>query len=153
MAGTANRVVGLVVLLLGIWAAIGARRLPGEAEFGLGAAFLPFWLGVVLALLGAGLLVRIAGRPAEQDGPTWPADAPAWRRLGATLTLLVAYVAFLDGLGYVAATFLFLLLAMLVLDRARWWAVGLISGLSTGALVAIFRGWLKAPLPRGPWGF
>jgi putative tricarboxylic transport membrane protein len=151
--GKVDRVVGIVVTGLGVAVAIGARRLPAEAEFGLGAAFLPFWLGMLLAVLGLGLLLGIGGRPPDEGPPIWPTDAPAWRRLGGVLVLLAGYVALLERIGYVATTFLFLLLSMMALERGRWWVTVLISGLSTGALVSIFRAWLKAPLPRGPWGF
>lgn len=151
--GKADRGTGIVVLLLGVAVVIGARRLPAEAEFGLGAAFLPFWLGVLLAVLGVGLLFASREHASAEEAALWPADGPAWWRLGAMLGLLAGYVLFLERAGYGLTTFLFLVLCMLALERGRWWRMALISGLSTGALVAIFRGWLKAPLPRGPWGF
>ena len=148
-----ERLVGFVVLALGVGVIIGARRLPAEAEFGLGAAFLPFWLGIILTVLSLGLLLQAGGRSSDEGAPIWPADALAWRRLGAMLAFLTGYVALLEPMGYVAATFLFLLCSMMALERGRWWITVLISSLATGALATLFRGWLRAPLPRGPWGF
>lgn len=151
--GKAERVAGIVMLALGVAMAIGAWRLPGEAEFGLGAAFLPFWLGILMAALSLGLLLQAGRRSPDGGAPVWPADAPAWQRLGAMLAFLTGYVALLERMGYVAATFLFLLCSMIALERGRWWITVLISSLATGALATLFRGWLRAPLPRGPWGF
>lgn len=151
--GKADRVTGVVGLAVGVAVAIGAWRLPAEAEFGLGAAFLPFWLGIVLAVLSLGLFLPAGGRFSDEGAPIWPADVAVWRRLGAMVALLAGYVALLERIGYVATTFLFLLFSMRALERGRWWITALISSLATGALAAIFRGWLKAPLPRGPWGF
>lgn len=151
--GQTERVTGIVGFALGAAAAIGAKRLPGEAEFGLGAAFLPFWLGVLIAALSVALLLQAGKRSSEADAPVWPADGQAWRRLVAMLALLAGYVALLEPMGYGVATFLFLLCSMMALESRRWWNTVLISVLATGALAALFRGWLRAPLPRGPWGF
>lgn len=151
--GQAERVTGIVGFSLGVAAAIGAKRLPGEAEFGLGAAFLPFWLGVLMAALSLTLVLQAGRRSSEVEAPIWPADKPAWHRLAAMLVLLAGYVAILEPMGYGLATFLFLLCSMMALEQKRWWTTVLISVLATGALAALFRGWLWAPLPRGPWGF
>ncbi|MBI3003183.1 MAG: tripartite tricarboxylate transporter TctB family protein [candidate division NC10 bacterium] len=152
MLRKADRVAGVLGTALGLAVVVGARRLPPEAEFGLGAAFLPFWIGVVITCLSVALLLPVRrGTPGEGEGAL-PTDAAAWRRPGALLALLTAYVALLEPMGYVATTFGFLVFSMTVLGRRRWWVTVLTSGLATGALVALFRTWLKAPLPRGPWG-
>ena len=151
--GQAERVTGIVGIALGVAVVVGARRLPAEAEFGLGAAFLPFWLGVLITALSLTLLLQPGRGSPDGGAPVWPADTHAWRRLAAVLAVLVGYVALLEPMGYVAATFLFLLSSMIALERGRWWITVLISSLATGALATLFRGWLRAPLPRGPWGF
>lgn len=151
--GSAERVTGVVGLALGVVVVIGARRLPAEAEFGLGAAFLPFWLGTLMVALSLTLLLQAGRRSPDGGAPVLPADAPAWRRLGTMLAFLTGYVALLEPMGYVAGTFLFLLCSMIALERGRWWRTVLVCSLATGALATLFRGWLKAPLPRGPWGF
>lgn len=151
--GQAERVTGIVGFSLGVAAAIGAKRLPGEAEFGLGAAFLPFWLGVLIAALSLTLVLQAGRRSWEVEAPVWPADRPAWQRLAAMLALLAGYVTLLEPMGYGVTTFLFLVCSMMALQRGGWWHTVLICGVATGALAALFRGWLWAPLPRGPWGF
>lgn len=147
-----DRLVGVLGAALGLTVAVGARRLPGEAEFGLGAAFLPFWVGVVIALLSLGLLLPARREGAAEGGLALSPDAAAWRRPGVMLAFLAAYVALLEPMGYVATTFLFLVFSMMALGRGRWWVTVLASSLATGALAVLFRTWLKAPLPRGPWG-
>jgi hypothetical protein len=143
----AGRVAGLAVVLVGLVAAWLARRLPAQAGFGLGPAFLPFWTGLVLAGCGAWLVLH----PGPAEGTRAAAREVGRAALG--VALLAGYAVLLEPLGYVGSTALFLAAGILGLDRAHpGRAVGL--GLaSAGVLVLIFRVWLRVPLPAGPLGW
>lgn len=143
-----TRLSGAVVLALGIAAAVLARRLPAQAGFGLGPAFLPFWTGLIFAGCGLWLIAR-------------PGDTPDSTRVGllglgraaAGFSLLLLYVLALEPLGYLLSTGAFLagtalLLRPSHLRRALW--VGFGGALS---LLLIFRVWLRIPLPGGPIGW
>jgi uncharacterized membrane protein YjjB (DUF3815 family) len=64
----------------------------------------------------------------------------------------LGYLLLLESLGFVAVTFLFLLL-LFRLER-RGWAVSAVSAV-IGALASyvLFQVWLKTQLPTGPFGF
>jgi uncharacterized membrane protein YeaQ/YmgE (transglycosylase-associated protein family) len=65
---------------------------------------------------------------------------------------LLGYVVLLGILGFVAVTFLFLLL-LLRLER-RGWAFSVVSALlGAFASYVLFQLWLKTQLPVGPLGF
>ncbi len=72
--------LGLIVfaglaLVIGVWGAsfINARPLPLKDTLGPGPGFFPMWLSILALLLGAGLLVEVSRRPAEEgDGSPYP---------------------------------------------------------------------------------
>jgi putative tricarboxylic transport membrane protein len=140
------RLPGLVTLAVGLAAAWLARRLPAQAGFGLGPAFLPFWTGLVLAGCGGWLLVR----PGTADGP--PPARWGLARAAGGLGLLLGYALALEPVGYVASTASFLVVAMLGLEPRRP-GRALAVGLGGAAfLVLVFRVWLRVPLPTGLLG-
>jgi len=138
------RLPGLAVVALGVTAAVLARRFPGQAGFGLGPAFLPFWTGLVLAGCG----VWIALRPEPLGVP-----AGGLVRAGAGLAIMVGYALALEPVGYVASTAGFLAGGTLVLDPSR---PGLAAAVGVGGallLRLVFRVWLGVPLPGGLLGW
>ena len=143
-----TRLSGAIVLALGIAAAVLARRLPAQAGFGLGPAFLPFWTGLIFAGCGLWLLAR-------------PGDTPDSTRVGllglgraaAGFSLLLLYVLALEPLGYLLSTAAFLAGTALLLSPShlgRALSVGLGGAVF---LVLIFRVWLRIPLPGGLSGW
>jgi hypothetical protein len=88
-----------------------------------GPRILPLVLGVLIAVLGAGLGLRppaaVAGPRAEADetdsAVVIPAEPPLLRVAHAFN--VVAYVALFERLGFTAATFIFLSLAIFLLGR------------------------------------
>lgn len=153
----ADHVGGVLCLALGTAYAAGARQFPYWTPAGPGSGFLPFWLGVALALLG-GLLLLQAGRRAPPSGRGDPAgreavQAGSLRQLlllsGATLALLVA----LPVLGLILASALFLLGVLRFLERRPWrQAVGVAAAMAI-LIHLVFARWLRVPLPLGPLGF
>ncbi|MGH7268504.1 MAG: tripartite tricarboxylate transporter TctB family protein [Candidatus Rokuibacteriota bacterium] len=135
------RLPGLAVIAVGVTAVVLARRIPVQAGFGLGPAFLPFWTGV--ALVGCGLWIALRPSPAE-------APARSLGRAALGLGLLVLYAAALEPLGFVPATAAFLLGGNLLLDAARPGRAALVGLGGVLFLRLVFRGWLGVPLPGGP---
>jgi len=143
-----TRLSGAVVLALGIAAAVLARRLPAQAGFGLGPAFLPFWTGLILAGCGLSLLAR-PGDGAEIGTP----GSLGLGRAAAGFSILVLYVLALERLGYLLSTVGFLAGTIILLSPShpgRALSVGFGGALF---LVLIFRVWLRIPLPGGPIGW
>jgi putative tricarboxylic transport membrane protein len=120
-------------------------------ENGPGPAFLPFWLGVVMAALAAMLLVG-ALRSAD-PGPAWLPQGEGLRRLVLVLGATVAFVALLDVLGMTIATALFMVFLMRFVDRQPW-PLTIAVAIAIAALnYVVFTRWLRVPLPVGPLGF
>lgn len=112
-----------------------------------GPGFFPFWGGVVLGLLSLILLVRSLRKPAASGIPGLRSP-----KLLVVMGALLGYVVLLEVLGFVAVTFLFLLL-LFRLER-RGWAFSVVSALlGAFASYVLFQLWLKTQLPVGPLGF
>ncbi len=124
------------------------------------AGFLPFFLGIALAILAAvwlvkdGLLARAAPGLARPDAEATPArffPEGRWQRLLLVLGVVLAYAWLLERIGYLLATLAFLLAWQFGIERERWLKGALISALGTGALYLLFHFVLRVPLPQGAW--
>lgn len=124
----ADLVTGLVFVLLGALVLVESLRMPTLREFGMNPytapGIVPGLLGIVIAGLGAVLVVRAARRGGFRLGLTGAAArgvaaSEAARRLVLTLVLTLGYAAGLIGrLPFWLATFLFVL-AFVVLFEWR----------------------------------
>jgi len=145
-----SRIAGsLLVVLFGVLALLDASKMPPpRSGGGLGPGFLPFWIGIVLVVLGMGELARaLADRSDSGRGP-WP-EPQKLRRVLWMVAALVAFVLLSDIIGFFLSSWLFLAATMRLLADYRWWAVGA-GGLAAAALTTlIFRLWLTLPLPTG----
>lgn len=148
----ADRITGAVLLLLSVAFAAGAlKNYAYWSPSGPGPAFLPFWLGVAMAVL-ATLLLLSAMRTLD-PGDDWLPRRAGLRRLALVLGASVALVALLDSIGMVIGTALFLVVLLRGLDRVSW-PVSIAVALGTaGFTFLVFTYWLKVPLPLGVLGF
>ena len=149
---SADRIAGAALLALAVAFSAGAlRQWAYWGENGPGPAFLPFWLGLVMAFLAVGLLV--SGLRSPDSSQAWLPSGESLRRLVLVLAITVAFVALLGVLGMTIATVLFLVVLIRYLDHQRW-AVALAVALGVAALnYFVFTRWLGVPLPTGPFGF
>ena len=141
-------VSGLFWLAVAIFAAVhGLSSLQFGSLNRPGPGFFPFWGGVVLALLSAVLIVSSFWR-----APVASRVRPeSWKPV-VVVGALLAYLLLLESLGFVAVTFLFLLL-LFRLER-RGWALSAVSAvIGAFASYVLFQVWLKAQLPTGTFGF
>lgn len=143
----AERFSALVVIAVGVAACVLARRLPAQTGFGLGPAFLPFWIGVVLAACG----LWLCARPANSTEGSWPSPR-GLARAGAGFVAILFYVLALEPLGYFLSTSGFLIGGMLLLELGRPFRALIFGFGSSFFLLIIFRIWLRVPLPGGLLG-
>ena len=148
----ADRIAGAALLALALAFSAGALRHHNYwGPHGPGPGFLPFWLGLVMALLAAALL--LGALRAGDPGPAWLPAGDGRRRLAIVLGLSTALVALLEVVGMVLGTVLFLIGLMRLLDRFAW---PLTLSVALGVAAAnfmVFAYWLKVPLPVGLLGF
>ncbi|MEO6362231.1 MAG: tripartite tricarboxylate transporter TctB family protein [Caldimonas sp.] len=149
---SADRIAGAALLAFGM--AFGAGALKQYAywgENGPGPGFLPFWLGLVMALLAAALLVGALRSP--DPGAQWLPRGDGLRRLVFVLGASVAFVVLLNVIGMALATVLFLVVLLRFLDRQPWRLTIIVALAVAGFDHLVFARWLHVPLPVGPLGF
>ena len=148
----ADRIAGAGLLSLGVAFSAGALK---QHDYwgpnGPGPAFLPFWLGLAMAVLAAVLLIG-AIRSAD-PGDAWLPHGDGLRRLALVLGATTALVVLLNVAGMVVATLLFLIGLFRFLDRQPWPLTLAVALAVTGLNFLVFTYWLRVPMPVGLFGF
>jgi putative tricarboxylic transport membrane protein len=148
----ADRIAGAGLLALGVAFSVGAlKQYDYWGPNGPGPAFLPFWLGLAMAGLAAGLLVG-ALRSAD-PGDAWLPRGDGLRRLVLVLGATTALVLLLNVVGMVVGTFLFLVGLFRYLDRQSWPLNIAVALAIAGLNFLVFTYWLRVPMPVGVFGF
>ena len=148
----ADRIAGAALLALGVSFSVGALKHHNYwGANGPGPGFLPFWLGLVMALLASALL--LGALRAADAGPAWLPSGDGLRRLAVVLGLTFAFVALLQVVGMVLGTVLFLVALMRLLDRTPWPTTLGVALAVAASNYLIFAFWLKVPMPVGVLGF
>ena len=142
----ADRIAGAVLLVSALAFSAGALKYytysgPG----GPGSAFLPFWLGLIMAVL-AGLLLAGALR-ARDPGPDWLPRGEGFRRIAVVLGVTTAFVALLQVAGMILGTALFLIVLMRALDRNPWPLTLSVAAATAALNYLVFTYWLRVPFP------
>ena len=148
----ADRVAGAVLLAFSVAFSVGALKYytysgPG----GPGSAFLPFWLGLVMAALALMMLVKSIRE--KNAGDAWLPRGEGLRHMLVVLGASTAFVALLKLTGMILGTALFLVGLVRYLGRHRWWVCVAVAAGAAGFNWLVFAHWLRVPLPVGPLGF
>lgn len=142
--------IGLALLFAGVgavWVVV-AAGLPLWEGFAPQTGFLPLIYGVALIVLSAAIIVSLVLEGGNEAGEREPVGKP--------LLVLAAVCAAVIGLqpaGFAIAIFLLMLFLFTAVERLPVLGSALVAGLTTAALIALFRIWLGVPLPIGPLGF
>lgn len=154
----ADQVTGLALFVSAVIFTAVARQFAYWSPNGPGPGFLPFWLGLALAVLSALLVIGATRRAetAEPGRPEEPSSRPAGQGLRHLLAVLVAtglLVALLNVLGMILACMLFLVGLLRFVERHSWRSsLGVAVG-TAAVNYLVFTYWLKVPFPVGPLGF
>lgn len=142
----ADRIAGAVLLASAVAFSAGALKYYTYwGPDGPGSAFLPFWLGVIMAVLAAMLL---AGALRSRDpGAEWLPKGEGLKRLALVLGVTIAFVALLKIVGMILGTALFLVVLMRVLDRSPWPLTLSVAAATAGLNYLVFTYWLRVPFP------
>jgi putative tricarboxylic transport membrane protein len=147
----ADQVGGLGLLTLAVGYAAGALEYPYWGANGPGSAFMPFWLGVAMAILA--VLLFVGASRVGDPGASWLPAGTGLRKLLVVVGATVLFVALLPYVGMIVGTGLFLLGILRFLERYPWTQA---AGVAAGTAVAnylIFTYWLRVPFPVSVLGF
>jgi hypothetical protein len=147
IAGHPDRLSGVLLLIVALFAMFEARLLPFGSINAPDAGFFPQSLSVLLFLISVAILIHSFSRemePADFSRRSWLVPLAA--------VALVAYAVLMPVVGFVIATMVIMLLIMRGLIKSPWIPTLVIS------LVMVLLSYLAfvklgVPLPRGPLPF
>jgi hypothetical protein len=150
---SADRITAVLLLALAVAFSAGALKYYSWwGSGGPGSAFLPFWLGLVMALLALMMLWKSLRNP--WPGEAWLPRGEGLRNMLVVLGVTVVFVALLRVVGMVLGTALYLAALVWYLGHHRWWVT---LGVAVAAAVfnwLVFVHWLRVPFPEvGVWIF
>ena len=134
--------LGLVFMGGGVKMGLGPLNAPGPG-------FFPAVIGAVLSSLSAALLVTAARRQRPSEKKSFWKQEGSWMKIFPSLLSLVFYLAFLDYLGYLLTTSLFIFFLLKFVGKKGWGASILMALIVSASSYALFRMGLGVLLPRG----
>jgi hypothetical protein len=145
---TVDAIVAACLILVGLVEVFEARRLGAEwTSDGPGAGYFPFYIGLILAVSGAAILVQSL-RARKKDDSVF-VDSVQLKRVLSVLVPSVIYVAAIMVLGIYVASAIFITLFMIVLGKYSP-LKSVIVGVAVNALFfMMFEVWFKVPLYKG----
>ncbi len=145
-----DSVCAVVLLSFALFVCYQAGGYPQGTLGKVGAGFLPYYLGILLAALALIILLRALFAAAETGAPPWEGiTVRKVLRVVFVLLCTAAYTFFLDKLGFLVATFLFTLILLKIAESYSWLASFLIAGSASAGNFLIFRVWLQGQFPKG----
>ena len=145
---TVDSVVAVCVILVGLVVIVEARRLGADwGSDGPGSGYFPFYIGLILAVSGAAILVQSL-RARGSDRKVF-VDSVQLGRVLSVLLPSALYVGAIMLLGIYVASALFIALFMVVLGKYP-----AVRSVATGVAVNVlffcmFEIWFKVPLYKG----
>ena len=134
--------LGLVFMGGGVRMGLGPLNAPGPG-------FFPAVIGGVLSSLSAALFVTAARRQGPPEKKNFWKQEGSWAKILPSLLSLVFYLAFLDFLGYLLTTSLFIFFLLKFVGKKGWGPSILMALIVSASSYALFRMGLGVLLPRG----
>ena len=144
-------IISIILMGFSLLGMIEASQLERTMKMGVGIGFLPFWMCAIIGVLACLQLVNVLRvKISGADKPVFAKENMP--RVLFMAILLLAYLAVFEIIGYVWATFLFFVAMIFMLERSRLLGGVFYGAIFTSILYAIFKLWLKSPLPTGFFG-
>ncbi len=142
-----------------IWFILGLVITFASIPYGLGTldspstGFLPFLAGLAISFFSFIGIAHATLKQKKGDGWKPMMSGLMWKKALIVLIALLAYVFLLKPLGFFLCTALFIGFLLRAVQPQKWPVVVGGAILTAAASFGIFEMWLKAQLPKGPWGF
>ena len=115
-----------------------------------GPGFMPFWVGVTLAILSIILLGEATVRkPSAEEQVKFLSGEGKWLRVVFTVVPLLIFAFIVETLGFIVSTLLLIFFLFRFISNRKWWVAITATILVTLAAHLIFRVVLKVQLPYG----
>jgi putative tricarboxylic transport membrane protein len=148
MNKTFDRSAALVFLAIGVGFVTESRKI-SDSAYGsnVGPDIFPLGLGIVLALLALRLFYETFKYKASDQASKFSYD---YKRFVIILAAAVLYALFLEDIGYVIGTFVFLLIGFQTMQKGKWLSSLVISAVFSYGVYFIFVDVLQGTLPGWP---
>jgi len=114
----ANRIFGVIGLGLSLWCYLESRKFNYMTEFTPGPGFMPFWVGVILALLSFYLIIgTFRHKTGEKEDATILPKKHALYRVGSIMLMLFAVTFSMKFLGFPLTLVLFTTVVLSAMER------------------------------------
>jgi putative tricarboxylic transport membrane protein len=139
-------VTSLLFLGLAIGAFIASMKLPFGTVSAPAAAFFP---AVLAALLAMTSLLALVSALRSSDETAVEAERLRWKKIVLTVGSLLVFALLFEILGYLAATFLFIVFLLRAVEQKSWGLAVAVAFSASFFSYLIFSFLLGAPLPAG----
>jgi putative tricarboxylic transport membrane protein len=140
---------GFAVLALGIAVIVFSRQLPYDSDYGPGPAFLPMWIGYVLA--ACAIVVTAQELRAANTRETF--FQPRTRMAVKVLVVIAITFLLFPLLGFSVGFALFICATMRLIGDHRWITCGVAAIGTAVGIHFVFGQWLSIPVPTGLIGW
>lgn len=148
-----DQITAIVILIFSLLVIEESAKMALFVEFAPGYGFLPFWLGVLMAVLSVLLFVDARRRSDLNDSPQPFPKKAAFISIIIALAAVGFYAMFLEVLGYIITTLVAVYLLLGVMEKEGWRRTLIISIAITAGLYILFQVWLGVGLPKNMFGF
>jgi len=145
---TVEALVALVLLVIGVVVIVESRRLgAGWTSDGPGSGYFPFYIGVIIAVSGAGILYEALHSKKKRTEIF--VDSEQLKRVMSVLIPATVYVLAIQFLGMYVSSAIYIALFMIVLGKYSW-----VKSIAAALVVStlfffMFEVWFKVPLFKG----
>ena len=142
-----DRFAGIAFLLIGVLFFVESQKI-SESAYGssVGPKIFPMWLGIILIALSIRLIYETFKYKTEDSEK----EKLQYKKLFIIFGSAVLYAFFLEKIGYVVSTFLFLLVAFQTMERGKMVYSILISATFSFGIYYLFSELLGGSLPGFP---
>jgi putative tricarboxylic transport membrane protein len=144
-----NLLSGLFLSLASIYACVRAYHLGMGSASSPGPGFIPFGIAALLGLMSIYLCVRGIVEVARGHEERAVFKGVAWKKAMLVVVILGGYGAFFNLLGFLIATFLFMMLLLWVVGRQKLSLSLIVSVVTAGGAHLLFVVLFNLPLPMG----
>lgn len=145
-----DAVVAVLVALLGGVVIYGSRKLGSEwTSDGPGAGYFPFYIGLLLAISGAGIFYQaMTGK--KEDTQVF-VDREQLGRVLSVLLPAAVYVLAIQFIGIYVASTIYIALFMVILGKYSWVKSVTAALIVNVVFFMMFEVWFKVPLHKGSY--